>query len=290
MQKAHAQRVKAILQTFPKNRKKMLATRDLSLIEACALTGVERIGAQTINGYIADYKALFAWAVKNGDAASNIFEGMSVQKSNKKAATERKAFTTAQLNTMFMHLTDHNSPMVNKDSHRWGTLIAMFTGARLNEVAQLHTNDVRQVGDMWCIDFNDEGENQRLKSEASRRIVPVHSELLRIGFLDFMSTRRDTIALRLFPDFSYSKYDGYGRNLGRWFNAAFLKKLGLKERGLVFHSFRHSMVSLLAQSDVPEPIVKNIVGHEQEGVTQLHYNKGGYKLAQLQEAINKFTF
>ena len=51
---------------------------------------------------------------------------------------------------------------------------------------------------------------------------------------------------RLFMAFSYNAKEGYGRNLGRWFNTVFLPGLGLKESGLVFHSLRHTMVTRLA--------------------------------------------
>jgi len=37
-------------------------------------------------------------------------------------------------------------------------------------------------------------------------------------------------------------------------------------------------------------MVKAIVGHEQTGVTQLHYMKSGYTLEQLQRQINLFKF
>jgi len=49
------------------------------------------------------------------------------------------------------------------------------------------------------------------------------------------------------------------------------------------------MVTRLSQSDVPEPIVKAIVGHAQDGVTQQHYFKEGYTLRQLSDAMELFT-
>lgn len=92
----------------------------------------------------------------------------------------------------------------------------------------------------------------------------------------------------MFYDSSYSEQNGYGRTLGRWFNEVFLVKIGLKSKTLVFHSLRHSMVTELARNDVPEPIVKSVVGHERSGVTQQTYFKSGYSTEQLHEAVNKF--
>jgi len=56
----------------------------------------------------------------------------------------------------------------------------------------------------------------------------------------------------------------------------------------VFHSLRHTLITRLSQADVPEPVVKAIVGHAQEGVTQQHYFREGYKLTQLSDAIEVF--
>ena len=65
--------------------------------------------------------------------------------------------------------------------------IGMFTGARLNEICQLDIADVKQDGDTWFLNITDEGDdNKRIKSKAGRRKVPLHSELIRLGFLDFV--------------------------------------------------------------------------------------------------------
>jgi integrase len=67
-------------------------------------------------------------------------------------------------------------------------------------------------------------------------------------------------------------------------------RLGLKEKGISFHSFRHTVTTGLYHADVPEPIVKSIVGHEQQGVTQQHYFSSGYKVSQLRDALEKLDF
>ena len=137
------------------------------------------------------------------------------------------------------------------------------------------------------LNITDDGDaNKRLKANASRRKVPLHSELISLGFLDFLQSRANS--QRLFPDYSYNSNGGYGRNLGRWYNGTFLPKLGIKEPGLVFHSLRHTMVTRLGQAGVAEPIYQCVVGHAREGVTQEVYLRQGYTLVQLSEAIEQF--
>ena len=138
------------------------------------------------------------------------------------------------------------------------------------------------------MNITDEGdENKRVKSSAGRRRVPLHAELVRLGFLDFVDSRRG--GTRLFPDYSYHANGGYGRNLGRWYNDSFLPKLGIKRPGLVFHSLRHTVVTRLGQANVPEPVIQCIVGHARSGVTQEVYLREGYTLDQLKDAIDHFA-
>ena len=168
------------------------------------------------------------------------------------AETVRKPYSQEQTRLIFTELTENPSGLVRKESHKWGALLGLFTGARLNEICHLEIADTKRDGDIWFLNITDEGDtNKRVKAKASRRKVPLHSELIRLGFLDFVKSRE--MGQRLFPDYSYSANGGYGRNLGRWYNESFLPKLGIKEPGLFFHCLRHTMVTRLGQAGVPEP-------------------------------------
>ncbi|WP_422074423.1 tyrosine-type recombinase/integrase [Tranquillimonas rosea] len=283
--RADARQVKDVLMRLPKNRRKSPQTRDLSLSEMLEVQGVERISSRTLNTYIGNMQTFLGWAVRNGYAEDNIFEGMRVRAPKGKKEEGRKPFSQAQLRTLYRHLTENPDDLVRKDTHKWATLIAMFSGMRLDEVAQLDVSDIQCADDVWFIDVNDDGERKHLKNASSHRRVPVHDRLLALGFLDFVESRRK--AARLFPELSWGK-NGYGRNIGRWFNESLLPKLGMKEDDLVFHSLRHSMITRLSQTDVPEAKVKAIVGHSQTGVTYTSYFREGFLPAQLRTAINKF--
>lgn len=284
--KQDANEVKKVLQELPSSRNTKPKLKAMPLMQVIKEPGHNKIAAKTINSHIQMFKAFFDWAERHGHSPHTLFEGMKVKK-DKASDSERKPFTPEQIRLIYEELTENTSGIVRKESHKWGMLLGVFTGARLNEICQLEVADVKQDGDVWFLNITDEGdENKRLKSEAGRRKVPLHSELIRLGFLDFVDSRRN--GTRLFPDYSYSENGGYGRNLGRWCNESFLAKLGIKQPGLVFHSLRHTMVTRLSQADVPEPIVQCIVGHARSGVTQEVYNREGYTLTQLKDAIERF--
>lgn len=284
--KQDASDVKKVLQALPASRNIKPELKGLSLSDVIKVNGYKLISPKTINSHIDTFRRFFDWAERHGHAPHKLFEGMKVPKSKSKE-TERKAFTKEQTHLILAELTENKSGLVNKESHKWASLLGLFTGARLNEICQLETADIQCDDDIWFMNITDEGDNnKRVKSDASIRRVPLHSKIIKLGFLSFVEKCQNQ--QRLFHDYSYRVGTGYGRNLGRWYNEAFLPELGIKEQGLVFHSLRHTMVTRLAQASVSEPVYQEIVGHERQGVTQQVYNKSGHTLAQKQAAIEMF--
>lgn len=272
---------------YPVNRHKLAQTRGKPLDEVLDLEGVRTLHPVTINKYLQTYRGLFGWAVQNGYAARNPFDGLALRADKVNAEAPRLPFSDRQLETIRAALLSKDADHVQ--NHRWGTLIAIHSGARLNEVAQLHLEDVKQVDGIWCFDFNQKpGTLKKLKNAASRRVIPVHPKLLEYGFLDFLTTMKArTGNERLFPDFSYSKSDGYGRNLGRWVNESLLPDLGIKSKQLTFHSFRHTMIRKLIAADIPQAHIMAIVGHEPGTTTLKVYNRNGFPPGTLLHAMTK---
>ncbi|WP_108860243.1 site-specific integrase [Ruegeria sp. Alg231-54] len=284
--KQDANEVKKVLQALPSSRNTKPALKNMPLMEVIKLPGQKKIAPKTINSHIQMFKGFFDWAERHGYSPHSLFDGMKVAK-EKNSTNQRKPFSPEQIRFLYTELTTNPSGLVRKDSHKWGMLLGIFTGARLNEICQLGIKDVQQECGTWFLNITDEGDddNKSVKSTAARRKVPVHPDLIRLGFLDFVDSRRN--GTRLFPDYNYNANGGYGRALGRWCNESFLPKLGLKEPGLVFHSLRHTVVTRLGQANVAEPIIQCIVGHARSGVTQEVYLREGYTLDQLGEAIRR---
>ncbi|MGX9351631.1 site-specific integrase [Shimia sp. W99] len=231
--KQDASEVKKVLQELPASRNTKPKLKAMPLAQVIKEPGHNKIAPKTINSHIQMFKMFFDWAERHGHTPHSLFDGMKVAKA-KKSKTERKPFTPDQTQRLYTELTLNPAGLVRSDSHKWGMLLGMFTGARLNEVCQLDIADIQQDGDTWFLNITDEGDdNKSVKSTAGRRKVPLHPELIQLGFLDFVESRRR--GTRLFPDYSYSANGGYGRNLGRWCNESFLPKLGIKQPGLVFH-------------------------------------------------------
>lgn len=279
--------MKNVLMSYPANRHKAMATRGKSLAEVIEMPGMKKLHSLTINKYLNSFNGLFNWAVRSGHCQTNPFEGLSLRTDKVNQQPPRTGFTEAQLQTVMkavLTLSDSQS-----EQHKWGTLIAIHSGARLNEIAQLHIEDVRQVDGVWCFDINQKaGTLKKLKNAASQRLVPIHPQLIEYGFLAYLDDVKSAPGNeRLFPRFTYSKSDGYGRNLGRWVNESLLPDLDIKTKQLTFHSFRHTMVGKLFAAEVPEAHVMALVGHEHGTTTLKTYNRGGFPMRLLLAALEK---
>lgn len=278
-----ARRVKDIVVKLPANRNKIAATRGLSLMDAIKVSGVKKISAKTINEYLTAYSSLFRWAEQQGYIERNFFSGLK-PKNIGKDQKERNPFTSEQIAIMLHEL---ENPSLNPHQY-WGVLIGLYTGARLEEIAQLHLDDVKQEDGIWYFDINDKGATKTLKNKSSIRRVPIHPALFDMGFETYLNDLKKNKSERLFPTLQYNKKHGYSRSLGRWFNEKFIPHL-FPNSGLTFHCLRHTVITHLRRSDNELPKVQDILGHTKESVTENVYNHG-YTLKQLQAVIETLRY
>src|SRR5262249_49661712 len=87
----------------------------------------------------------------------------------------------------------------------WLPLLALFTGARLSELAPLTVEDIKldaASGVRFMTVIEDAAIGRSVKTDASVRAVPVHSELLRIGLMKCVEYARTVSGSsgRLFPE------------------------------------------------------------------------------------------
>ena len=140
-------------------------------------------------------------------------------------------------------------------------LIGLYTGARLQEVCQLLVNEVKDIDGIWIFDINNEGDDKHIKTESSKRKTPVHSELIRLGLLDFVAEMRKK-GDKLFPDITVSKATGKaGSTFSKRFKT-YRDNCGVIGRGYDFHSFRHTLHSYLRKYGVQDGIIDDITGHK----------------------------
>jgi len=281
--------VKDTLTSLPTHRHKKQATKGKPLAEVLKIPNLPRLSVPSINKYLQTYNDLFGYAHQHGYIERNLFAGVAVKQNRHRIQKGREDFTPEQVRTILDAIVDNSIMYARKQYQKWGPLIGVYTGARLNEIAQIDLADIRQQDGIWFFDLNDEGDDKQLKTQASKRRVPIHCELIRLGLLDHVEALRKQGKQKLFHELPNSVEHGRGRNLGRWFNEKLLPTLNLKTKELVFHSLRHTVVTQLVNAHVPDPLVKALVGHSQQGVTYQNYF-GGHTLQVLNDAIQKLDY
>ena len=259
---------KAKLSKLPPNLNKNPLYREKS-IDAILAMECKPAAPNTINKNLVRIAALFEWATKYGYTSLNPARGMTVR-NPKRASEERKAFSIADLHSLFNPPVPVRSRLKHPYQH-WVPLIALFTGARLNEICQLHLCDFDESDGVQIIRISDEGGGKRLKTKAARRLIPVHSKLIEAGLLDYVQELRGKGHDRLFPELQEGR-DGYGQIVSKWF-ARYCSQCGITDPGKVFHSFRHTVIDCLKQSDVSKEKIAALVGHEDDSVTFGRYGK-----------------
>jgi len=205
---------------------------------------------------------------------------------------DREPFTSEELKKLFNPDTFLKATK-KKAVHFWVPLIALFTGARLEEICQLFNTDIRQVDGFWCIDINsdsnEEGEIKRLKTKASKRLLPLHPVLSEeLGLPRYAEEVRDAGETRLFPGLPRVR-GKYSHGVRQWFGR-YKKKLGFPA-GKVFHSFRHTVSAQANEEGAPEVRTASVLGHKHSEMTYGHYGKRQLPPSLLfEEVISKLDF
>jgi integrase len=194
------------------------------------------------------------------------WEGIEI---HSQTTQKRRPWEISELNTLFSNelFISRQIPKdwrCGGDAAYWLPILAIFTGARLSELAQLKANDIELNGEIPTISISNLGRDQQVKTLAGVRKIPVHSELIRLGFLERVRQAQADAQENLWGNLKFRK-NKPGGNFSNWFGE-FRKALELPQ-GLDFHSFRHGVRSQLAENDVPEPTIDVIMGHEIKGST-----------------------
>ncbi|WP_248842359.1 site-specific integrase [Xanthomonas euvesicatoria] len=179
----------------------------------------------------------------------------------------------------------------SKFPHRWwGPILGLYTGARINEVAQLKVADIILEHGQWCMAIrmtadddlaqsNGAQTRQRLKGKSAIRKIPLHPEVINAGFLDFVADIKACGHPRLFPHLSAGKNKKSGASNCRYSQGLlnqfsdYLKDLGFA-KGIGFHGFRHTLATELHAAGITPQDIALLTGHslvKSVPVLQDHY-------------------
>jgi integrase len=240
------QRVRSLLARTPSNRHKIYPGLPLDkAIERAKADKKKLLSPVTQAGYLATFRKMLAVGVKKKFLLTNPADDVKpLKRDTVPADKKRLPLRPDQLKGFFEgEFYRSCSPAAEKPyskPHRawrfWMPLIMLFSGARPNEIAQLRICDLKRTdkGTLF-LDLVNESEDEEgdeakahvkvLKTETSRRKIPLHSELVRLGFVQFVEARaahEKNSAERLFSELKANKYGNYAWYVSRRFNEVFL--------------------------------------------------------------------
>jgi len=142
----------------------------------------------------------------------------------------------------------------------WLPLLMVYCGARLGELARLEVAQVVRDADsgVWFLSILPD-EAETVKKASSRRKVPLHRDLVALGFLDYVQGL--PAEGRLFPNLNAHPANGYGYAVGKaW--AKYLKDVvRLESEAAPSHGFRHAFKTLARSASITEELSDYITGH-----------------------------
>jgi len=193
---------------------------------------------KTVNKNVSFMGAFFSWAERESLIAKSPAKGLLLSLSQR-PDLERRRFTSDELKLMFEEGSAHRERRDSSPSRYWIPLVALYTGMRLEEIAQLRTSDLRKVEEIDVIDTS----KMRLKTKWSARTVPIHRKLLDLGFLEFCETKNEVF---LWSDLNERRDGTRSDAYSKWFGR-YRRRHGISERKVGFHSFRHTFIDEMKQ-------------------------------------------
>jgi len=141
----------------------------------------------------------------------------------------------------------------------WIPLIAAYTGGRREELAQLYVEDIHQrEGNSWFIRVIDDQPDKSVKTDSSRREIPVHPDLIALGLLTLVQGREP--GTRVFPQL-LKVSDGFAGIVSKSWRPI-TQLCGVYQPGRhPLHAFRHSFKTLAREHGIPKEVSDWITGH-----------------------------
>jgi integrase len=296
LKKSHARLYREALQEVPRRRSGDLLKASLPELSAWGRKhpDVPRVSAGTVNKQLGAVQAIAVWGYANGvipeDAAwADPFAKMRLQGEE----SERTSFESPDLQRLFAApvFTQHEYPEGGRGpAAYWLPLLTMFNGARQAELAGLTVADVQQepvTSTPLLYITAQASRGKKLKTKSSRRVVPIHAQLVRLGFLKFVEDvrKRDGEKAFLFPLLAVDKGRAGVKAYSKWFGR-YLRAQGVIDTAKVFHSFRHGFKDALRQGKVSQEISGSCEGAESRPYYVIGSGKNGHVIECVPEKVH----
>ena len=164
------------------------------------------LSAPTINRHLTQLGSILSYASDNGWSIGSTSPKMRVR-DDRDERDLCNAFSVDEIKLLLHHSVwtgsrdeKHRSITGTKiyhDALYFAVILAAYTGARVSEIVGLEVADVDFSQNAIHIRPN---SSRRLKTRCSERDIPLHPEIVRLGFLDYVALIKTTNSCLVFPE------------------------------------------------------------------------------------------
>jgi len=224
----------------------------------------------TLKKRIGALQALLTYAFQQRWTTINVGAGIRIV-GYTKARRTRRSFEDHELTKLFAcplfvnPLSWRSTARISDATIFWLFLLAITTGARLEEVGQVALADVKRDGKKVYLDIDeyvvdDNAEAKSIKTDDSIRLIPVHSKLIALGFIEYCNALAALGQTQLFPDLKGNSVGKRTKEASQKINRIIDRYVSV-DRRLVFHSLRHAFKFKGNDAGLTDRTLDQICGH-----------------------------
>lgn len=215
--------------------------------------------------YLPTIRSLFRWAHEKDRIKGNPAADIR-QSAPKKIHNRERGYTTPEATVVLTAARDYQPYMLpngttretpqNIAARRWVPWILAFTGARVAEICQLRREDIREEAGAHIIRITPEAGGTKT---GQWRDVPLHPQIIEMGFLDYVSTVPAGPLFHTATD--PAKYltaaKRMSNRIGDWLQEKELVPAGVQPS----HGWRHRLKTIGREVGIQDRVLDAIQGH-----------------------------
>lgn len=207
-------------------------------------------GSTTIGRTVGNFRGFWRWLISRGivsDRVTNPWTDHEIPTTKKK--TDTKPFTDVDLKKIVAAIEKKGDQKL-----RELTILAMFTGCRIEELCGLPLSNVHMEEGYF--------EIEEAKTDAGNRKVPIHTRIVPLVEKLMDKAKGDYLISGL----TFNKYKDRSNAIGKRFGHV-KSDLGYKPRVHAFHSIRGTVAQKFKDAGVVETTAADTLGHDYRTMT-----------------------